>query len=84
MYGKAVFFQNTDKNALVIVLVEGDLSAIEHVKLAVENNIPVVVIEGTGGAADLLAEFMYSHLISNLSLITSVFLILNLNIFWKH
>ncbi|XP_078339991.1 transient receptor potential cation channel subfamily M member-like 2 isoform X2 [Crassostrea virginica] len=47
-----------DKNALVIVLVEGDLSAIEHVKLAVENNIPVVIIEGTGGAADLLAEFI--------------------------
>nr|XP_022302424.1 uncharacterized protein LOC111110290 [Crassostrea virginica] len=47
-----------EKNALVIVLVEGDLSAIEHVKLAVENNIPVVVIEGTGGAADLLAEFI--------------------------
>ncbi|XP_078309609.1 transient receptor potential cation channel subfamily M member 8-like [Crassostrea virginica] len=47
-----------DKTAVVIVLVEGDLSAIEHVKLAVENNIPVVIIEGTGGAADLLAEFI--------------------------
>ncbi|XP_078340024.1 transient receptor potential cation channel subfamily M member 8-like isoform X2 [Crassostrea virginica] len=45
-----------DKTAVVMVLVEGDLSAIEHVKLAVENNIPVVIIEGTGGAADLLTE----------------------------
>ena len=45
---------------MVIVLVDGDLSAIEHVKLAVENNIPVVIIEGTGGAADLLAKFMYT------------------------
>ena len=53
------FFNNclwTDKTAVVMVLVEGDLSAIEHVKLAVENNIPVVIIEGTGGAADLLTE----------------------------
>ncbi|XP_078339995.1 transient receptor potential cation channel subfamily M member 8-like isoform X3 [Crassostrea virginica] len=47
-----------DKAAVVIVLVDGDLSAIEHVKLAVENNIPVVIIEGTGGAADLLAKFI--------------------------
>ena len=51
----------------MIVLLEGDLSAIEHVKLAVENNIPVVVIEGTGGAADLLAEFMYTLFILNVS-----------------
>ena len=51
---------------MVIVLVEGDLSAIEHVKLAVENNIPVVIIEGTGGAADLLAEFMYTVFTVNL------------------
>jgi hypothetical protein len=44
---------------LVIILVEGELSAVEHVKMAVENCTPVVVVKGTGGAADLLATYVY-------------------------
>ncbi|XP_048771384.2 transient receptor potential cation channel subfamily M member 8-like isoform X2 [Ostrea edulis] len=47
-----------EKNALVIILVEGELSAVEHVKLATKNGTPVVVVKGTGGAADLLATYL--------------------------
>ncbi|XP_062603473.1 transient receptor potential cation channel subfamily M member 5-like [Saccostrea cucullata] len=47
-----------ERNALVLILVEGDLSAVDHVKLAIEDGIPVVFIKGTGGLADLLSITM--------------------------
>ncbi|XP_062569573.1 uncharacterized protein LOC134231602, partial [Saccostrea cucullata] len=46
------------RNALVLILVEGDLSAVDHVKLATENGIPVVFMKGTGGLAGLLSIAM--------------------------
>ncbi|XP_062617598.1 transient receptor potential cation channel subfamily M member 2-like [Saccostrea cucullata] len=47
-----------ERNALVLILVEGDLSAVDHVKLATENGIPVVFMKGTGGLADLITIAM--------------------------
>ncbi|XP_061195246.1 uncharacterized protein LOC133203486 [Saccostrea echinata] len=47
-----------EKNALVFILVEGDLSAVDHVKQATENGIPVMFVKGTGGLADLLSISM--------------------------
>lgn len=48
--------QANERNAVLLVLVEGDLSAVDHVRRATESGIPVVVVQGTGGAADLLAQ----------------------------
>ncbi|XP_061195394.1 transient receptor potential cation channel subfamily M member 5-like [Saccostrea echinata] len=47
-----------ERNALVVILVEGDLSTVDHVKLATENGIPVMFVKGTGGLADLMSISM--------------------------
>ncbi|XP_062585980.1 transient receptor potential cation channel subfamily M member 5-like isoform X2 [Saccostrea cucullata] len=44
-----------ERNALVVILVEGDLSVVDHVKLAIGNGIPVLFVKGTGGLADLMS-----------------------------
>jgi len=38
----------------VLMVVEGDLETIDHVYRAVEHDIPVVLIKGSGMAADLI------------------------------
>ncbi|XP_062617595.1 uncharacterized protein LOC134279255, partial [Saccostrea cucullata] len=47
-----------ERNALLLILVEGDLSAVDHIKLATESGIPVVFMKGTGGLADLMSIAM--------------------------
>jgi len=42
------------KVPVVMIVVEGDLETIDRVVDAVTNNIPVVLIKGTGMAADLM------------------------------
>ncbi|XP_061195247.1 uncharacterized protein LOC133203487 [Saccostrea echinata] len=50
--------EDEERVALAIILVEGDLSTVDHVKLATESGIPVVLVKGTGGLADLLSISM--------------------------
>lgn len=40
---------------MVLLVICGDLSALEHVARAVLHDISVVVVKGTGGAADIIA-----------------------------
>ncbi|VDH90486.1 Hypothetical predicted protein [Mytilus galloprovincialis] len=43
---------------VVLLVLNGDLDTLEHVIRAIDNNISVVVLKGTGGTADLVALCM--------------------------
>jgi len=49
---------------VVLMVVEGGYDAIEDVKKSLESKIPVVVCEGTGRAADILA-YAYRALVTS-------------------
>lgn len=37
-------------------MVNGDLKTLKHVRRAINNDISVVVVKGTGGAADIITS----------------------------
>lgn len=43
---------------VVLLVLNGELDTLEHVIRAIDNNISVVVVKGTGGTADLVALCM--------------------------
>ena len=43
---------------VLLIVVEGDMGTIHQVKSAVNLNIPVFVIKGSGKAADLIADYI--------------------------
>lgn len=49
---------------VVLLVIEGGHDAIDDVSKSVEHNTPVVLCEGTGRAADLLA-YAHTHMITN-------------------
>ncbi|VDI37807.1 Hypothetical predicted protein, partial [Mytilus galloprovincialis] len=51
---------------VVSLVVNGDLDTLNHVKKAVYNNMSVVVVKGTGGAADLIASCLESFSMNKL------------------
>ena len=44
------------KMPVLVIVAEGDLASIELVKKVLEQSIPVLVLKGSGKAADLIAE----------------------------
>jgi len=46
---------------LVVFVVEGGMQTLEHVTASIENKIPVVVIQGSGKIADVIAECMMGY-----------------------
>ncbi|XP_061170922.1 transient receptor potential cation channel subfamily M member 2-like [Saccostrea echinata] len=46
---------------IVIILLEGDVDDIKHVAEAVHKNVPVIVIKGSGKAADIILDFLKSE-----------------------
>ncbi|XP_052067204.1 uncharacterized protein LOC127706587 [Mytilus californianus] len=47
---------STIRVPVVLLVVNGDFDTLKHVKKAIYNNMSVVVVKGTGGAADLIAS----------------------------
>ncbi|XP_076101787.1 transient receptor potential cation channel subfamily M member 1-like isoform X2 [Mytilus galloprovincialis] len=48
------------KVPVLLIVVEGDISTIHQVKSVLEKNIPVLLIKGSGKAADFIAEYLES------------------------
>ncbi|XP_071166798.1 transient receptor potential cation channel subfamily M member 1-like isoform X1 [Mytilus edulis] len=48
------------KVPVLLVVVEGDISTIHQVKTVLEKSIPVLLIKGSGKAADFIAEYLVS------------------------
>ncbi|OPL21219.1 hypothetical protein AM593_10363, partial [Mytilus galloprovincialis] len=46
------------KVPVLVIVAEGDLNTIEHVVKVLERDIPVLILKGSGKAADLIAECM--------------------------
>ncbi|KAK3090744.1 hypothetical protein FSP39_014255 [Pinctada imbricata] len=46
---------------VMVVVVEGDLRTIKHAALSVKNNIPVLLVKGSGMAADLIVKFIEEY-----------------------
>ena len=46
---------------LVVVVVEGDMDTLEHTSELIEKGIPLIVIKGTGKAADFIANCMEEY-----------------------
>lgn len=41
---------------VAIIVCEGDFKTIEHISRALENKLPVIIMKGSGMAADLVSE----------------------------
>lgn len=43
---------------IAIIVCEGDMKTIAHVSYSLENKLPVIIIKGSGKAADLILDFL--------------------------
>lgn len=43
---------------IVIIMCEGDIGTISHISKALQNKLPVVIMKGSGKAADLVLDFL--------------------------
>lgn len=43
---------------IVIIVCEGDLRTIVHIAEALKANVPVIIIKGSGKAADLVLDYI--------------------------
>lgn len=43
---------------MAIILLEGDLDSIKYVKEATKKGIPVIIIKGSGKAADIILDYL--------------------------
>lgn len=43
---------------IAIIVCEGDLNTIEHMAKALKENIPVIIMKGSGKAADLVLDYI--------------------------
>lgn len=52
---------------IAIIVCEGDIETIAHISAALENKLPVIIMKGSGKAADLVFDFLeeYSNFILN-------------------
>ncbi|XP_062566533.1 transient receptor potential cation channel subfamily M member 2-like, partial [Saccostrea cucullata] len=46
---------------IVLLACEGDIHTIKHIVGALDRKIPVIIIKGSGKAADLIADYMKNH-----------------------
>ena len=54
---------------LVVVVVEGDMETLDHASALLKKGIPIIVVKGSGKAADFIAncmdEYMYVNIYRN-------------------
>lgn len=60
-YNKQLFSELSMKVPVLLIVVEGDISTIHQVKTVLEKSIPVLLIKGSGKAADFIAEYLVSR-----------------------
>lgn len=49
---------------MAIIVCEGNIETIAHISEALGNNIAVIIIKGSGKAADLVSDFLDKYLLS--------------------
>lgn len=48
---------------IAIIVCEGDIETIAHISEALENKLPVIIMKGSGKAADLVFDFLQKYVI---------------------
>lgn len=43
---------------IAVIVCEGDIETISHVSGSLEKNLPVIIMKGSGKAADLILDFL--------------------------
>lgn len=43
---------------IAVIVCEGDFETISHISAALENKLPVIIMKGSGKAADLVFDFL--------------------------
>lgn len=49
---------------IAIIVCEGNIETIAHISEALGNNIPVIIMKGSGKAADLVSDYLDKYLLS--------------------
>lgn len=52
---------------VAIIVCEGDFKTIEHISQALKNKLPIIIMKGSGMAADLVSERLEKYLFFNYS-----------------
>lgn len=47
---------------IAIIVCEGDFKTIGHISKALQNTFPVIIIKGSGKAADLVSDYLEKYL----------------------
>lgn len=50
---------------IAIIVCEGDIETIAHISEALENKLPVIIMKGSGKAADLVFDFLQKYVIKH-------------------
>lgn len=50
---------------IAIIVCEGDLNTIAEIKQALEHNLPVIIMKGSGKAADLVLDYIDKYFLNN-------------------
>lgn len=43
---------------IAVIVCEGDIETISHVSVSLEKKLPVIIMKGSGKAADLILDFL--------------------------
>lgn len=43
----------------VVIVCEGDIQTISHISKALRNRLPVIIMKGSGKAADLVLDYLH-------------------------
>lgn len=46
---------------IAIIVCEGDTETISHISEALEKNLPIIIMKGSGKAADLVLDFLETY-----------------------
>lgn len=59
---------------IAVLVCEGDLETVAHTAAALKNKLPVIIMKGSGKAADLILDYMerYSKIFKNLQFVTRI------------
>lgn len=48
---------------IAIIVCEGDVETIKHISEALENRLPVIIMKGSGKAADLVSDYLEKYVL---------------------
>ena len=50
---------------IAIIVCEGDIETIAHIAAALQNKLPVIIMKGSGKAADLILDYLQKYSMSS-------------------